>query len=72
MQKNSPLMRSTRPLLFALLIRKPRILPLRTGLARHRTAGTSLHAQTGRKNELTDSGAETAQEGVEGLYSSKA
>lgn len=64
-------MRSNRRLLFTLLIREPRIPPLRTRLAQSRTVITSLHAQTSRKNELTDGGAETAQEGVEGLYNSK-
>lgn len=64
-------MRSTRPLLFALLLREPRILPLRTGLARGRATITGLHAKTGRKNELADCGAEAAQEGVEGLDSGR-
>lgn len=62
-------MRSTSPVLLDLLIRKPRVLPLGTGLAQARAGGiTGLHAQTRGKNELADSGAEAAQEGVEGLH----
>lgn len=62
-------MRSTGPVFFGLLIRKPRVLPLGTGLAQGRAGAiTSLHAKTCGKNELADSGAEAAQEGVEGLH----
>lgn len=64
-------MRNTRPLLFALL-RESCILPLRTWLAQGRAGSVvSLHAKTSGEDELTDSGAEAAQEGVEGLRSSK-
>jgi hypothetical protein len=60
-------MRSTRPLLFTLIC-KTRILPLRARLRyRPSTAITSLHAQTRRKNELTNSSTETTKEGIEGL-----
>lgn len=62
-------MRSTSPVFHGLLIRKARVLPLGTGLAQARVGAiTSLHAQTRGKNELADSGAEAAQEGVEGLH----
>lgn len=47
---------------------EPRILPLRTRLALLSIYRASLHPQTSRENELTDSSAETAQEGVEWLY----
>lgn len=47
---------------------KPRILPLRAGLALLSTCRASLHTQTSREDELTDSSAETAQEGVEWLH----
>jgi hypothetical protein len=48
--------------------RKPRILPLRTGLTvPPLLLATRLHAQTSRKHELADRGAESAQESIEGL-----
>jgi hypothetical protein len=60
-------MRSTRPLFFT-LIRKARILPLGARLrSRTGTAVTSLHAQTCRKDKLTNSGTEATEEGIEGL-----
>lgn len=43
------------------------VLPLRAGLVGTLRAG-GLHAQAGREHELADGGAETAQEGVEGLF----
>lgn len=49
---------------------KPRILPLRTRLAvpiPTLLLATRLHAQTSRKHELADRGAEAAQKGIEGL-----
>lgn len=60
-------MRSTRPLLFTLIC-KARILPLRARLrSRTSTAIASLHAQTRRKNKLTNRSTEATQEGIEGL-----
>jgi hypothetical protein len=65
---NPPLVRNTSPLLLAILIRKPSVLPLGTRLARNQCGVvTCLHTETSRKHELADSGTETAQEGVEGL-----
>lgn len=48
--------------------RKPRILPLRTGLTvPPLLLATRLHTQTSRKHELAHRGAEPAQKGIEGL-----
>lgn len=60
-------MRSTRPLFFTLIC-KVRILPLGARLrSRTSTAVASLHTQTRRKDELTNSSTEATKEGIEGL-----
>jgi hypothetical protein len=66
--RKRPLMRHRTLLLPAFHRRKPRILPLRAGLTvSPLLLATGLHAQTSRKHELADRGAESAQESIEGL-----
>lgn len=50
---------------------KPRILSLRARLALVSIRSACLHPKTCRKNELAHSRAETTQEGVERLLSSR-
>lgn len=50
---------------------KPRILPLRAGLAFVPIRSACLHPKTRSKDELANSRAETAQESVKRLVSSK-
>lgn len=62
-------MRITRPLLLTLIIRKARVFTLRARLgSRTSTAVASLHPQTCREDELTNSSTEATEESIERLF----